>query len=152
VRLVEVQVLEQRLRHDFQTGGDPAPYLARIAALCREAGARLAVVYVPCCAAVNRAYVVAQKRLGPNALGGVDSLRDPRYLSQQRRLDTATREIGIPFLDLTDAFTQAEAVNERMYWPIDGHCNAAGYRLIAEACARHWTEGRLPLAKEPLSR
>lgn len=27
-----------------------------------------------------------------------------------------------------------------MFWPVDTHCNAAGYRLVAEACARAWAE------------
>jgi lysophospholipase L1-like esterase len=142
--LTAVRVFEERLRHDFQTSGDTTPYLARMAALCRESGAKLSVVYIPYSAAINPAYIPAQKRLAADALGGLDSLQDPRYRAQQNHLRQVTRFLGIPFLDLTDTYIRAEETKGRQFWPIDGHCNADGYRHAAEACARHWADGSLP--------
>jgi lysophospholipase L1-like esterase len=147
--VVTVQLLEERLRHDFRSGGDSAPYWERMATLCRAGQARLIMVYIPYCAAVNPAYVASQRRLGAHALGGMDSLQDARYRSQQRHLRHLADTLGIPFLDLTDTFVHVEQSDQRLFWPVDGHCNAAGYRLVAEACARYWTTGALPRIDPP---
>jgi lysophospholipase L1-like esterase len=145
VRSVEVELLESRLRHDFQAEGTPLPYVARMAELCRVAGTRLVLVYLPCAATVNPSYLKAQKRLGTKAYGGVDSLDDPRYRSQQRELRRVADVLSVPLLDLTDHYRAAEQSGRRMYWTIDGHCNSEGYRLAADVCARSFTEGLLPL-------
>ncbi len=134
------ELLEERLRHDFHSSGDAMRHFARMASLCREAGAALTIVYIPYAPSVNPVYLIAQKRLGTQALAHVSSLGDPRYRAQQNHLDRVTRELGIPFVDLTEAFVEAERAGRRCFWPIDGHCNAAGYRLVAEACARRWNE------------
>jgi hypothetical protein len=138
------ELVEERLRHDFAAGGDTTPYLARMATLCREAGASLTIVYIPYAPTVNAVYLSAQKRLGTKALAQVSSLEGSRYRAQQNHLDQVTRKLGIPFLDLTGEFIQAEQSGRRHFWPIDGHCNAAGYRLVAQACARQWDGGSLP--------
>jgi hypothetical protein len=39
---------------------------------------------------------------------------------------------GLPYLDLTPQFQARARQGERLFFEIDGHPNAAGYRLIAE--------------------
>ena len=40
-------------------------------------------------------------------------------------------EHGIPFVDTLPAMEHAETT-ERLYWSGDAHCNADGYRVIAD--------------------
>jgi lysophospholipase L1-like esterase len=40
---------------------------------------------------------------------------------------------GVPYLDLTPYFQARARAGERLFFEVDGHPNAAGYRLIAEA-------------------
>ncbi len=47
-------------------------------------------------------------------------------------LRKALTELGIDYLDLRPAFEQSANRGDRLFFPIDGHPNAAGYRLIAE--------------------
>jgi hypothetical protein len=58
------------------------------------------------------------------------------------------RDLGIPFLDTTEEFIEGERRGQRLYWPIDGHCNAAGYRLVADICARYWSEAAMPFSRQ----
>jgi lysophospholipase L1-like esterase len=132
------ELFEERLRHDFAKSGDTTPYLARMKQLCKDRGAALTIAYIPYAPSVNTVYLHAQKRLGTKQLADLSSLSDPRYRTQQKHLSEVTRRLEIPFLDLSDSLAQAEARGTRCFWPIDGHCTAAGYRLIAEECARRW--------------
>jgi lysophospholipase L1-like esterase len=126
------------LSHDFKTDG-AREYLAHLASLCRPPGVRLVVVYVPHYAAVNPLYLAAEKRLGGPGFGAQTSLDHAPYRNQQSHLRQVCGELALPFLDTTDAFIQAEQTG-RLFWPIDGHCNADGYRLLAEVCARYWMD------------
>jgi lysophospholipase L1-like esterase len=47
------------------------------------------------------------------------------------------KEAGIESLDLTKAFQQHAAKGEKLFFEVDGHPNAAGYALIAEAVLDH---------------
>jgi lysophospholipase L1-like esterase len=44
---------------------------------------------------------------------------------------------GLPFLDLTPGFQARAREGERLFFEVDGHPNAAGYRLIAEVVLDH---------------
>jgi lysophospholipase L1-like esterase len=132
------------LRFDFGQGSGAEDYLRRMEALCRDHGARLIVVYVPYLGATNAAYLAPQNRLGGLTLDTSRPLDGEAYRCQQRHLVQATADLGLPFLDMTDAFIEAEKAGQRLFWPIDGHCNEAGYRLMAEVCARYWNTGVLP--------
>ena len=44
---------------------------------------------------------------------------------------------GLPYLDLTPPFQAAAREGERLFFEVDGHPNAAGYRLIAEVVLDH---------------
>lgn len=148
--LVWARLVESSLRHDFTRGGGAAPYLSRIAALCRDSGAELRLVYVPASVAVHPVHIEAQERLAPGSFANMTAPAGATHRAQQVHLRRVAESLEIPFLDLTDAFIHAEATRGRMYWPVDTHCNAAGYRLVAEACARDWT-GRPRTRPRPAS-
>jgi lysophospholipase L1-like esterase len=54
----------------------------------------------------------------------------------QKRLSTWAESRGLPFLDLTPVLRNA---TETITYPFDGHWNAAGHALAAEAMAE-WIE------------
>jgi lysophospholipase L1-like esterase len=122
--------LDQRL-------GFAEAYLQGMAAVCRQHNARLVVLYIPYHALVNPAYIAAQNRLGGERLV---ALTDPKYRRQEQHLAEVTRRLGIPLIDTTEEFIRAEQSRGRMFWPVDSHCNAAGYGLLADLCARDWTD------------
>jgi hypothetical protein len=135
---------EAALTHDFSQGGGADEYLYYSATLCWQCHARLIVVYVPYHAVVNPIYFAAIRKLGGSRLDTLSEVNHPRYRRQQIHLQQVTRRLNIPFLDTTEEMIHAEKTRGLMYWPIDCHCTAAGYRLVAEICARHWRDGTLP--------
>lgn len=137
-------VMETNLPKDLSSGGGAREHLAQMADDCRRAGVRLIVVYVPFSVIANPAYLTSQNRLHPRGLGTSLPLDSPRYLGQQAHLREVTRELGLPFLDLTAEFIRAERAGRRLYWPIDTHATPDGYRLAAALCARYWSEGTTP--------
>jgi lysophospholipase L1-like esterase len=46
-------------------------------------------------------------------------------------------ETGVPHLDLTPHFQAAARAGEQLFFEVDGHPNAAGYRLMAEVVLEH---------------
>jgi lysophospholipase L1-like esterase len=50
-------------------------------------------------------------------------------------LRVALDELGIDYLDLAPVFRDHAAAGERLFFPTDGHPNAMGYQLTAEAVA-----------------
>ena len=52
-------------------------------------------------------------------------------------LRAALENLDIPFLDLAESFRQQAAAGERLFLTVDGHPNARGYALIAEAVLSH---------------
>lgn len=59
---------------------------------------------------------------------GID---DDFYFYPPLRLSKFSSENGVPFIDVLPALKEA-SLHERLYWEKDGHCNSAGYRIIAE--------------------
>jgi lysophospholipase L1-like esterase len=131
------------LTHDFIKFGSVKPYLTHMKSLCRPAGVRLVVVYVPYPAVVNPFYIAMQNRLGGPGFRELTNLNHPPYRNQQLHLRQVCGELDLPLLDPTEEFIKAEE-KERLFWPIDGHCNAAGYRLLAGVCANYWRDGTMP--------
>jgi lysophospholipase L1-like esterase len=135
-------VIEQILRGDYEQDGGVANLLRFMAWFCSEYGAGLNVIYIPNHVTANRAYLPAQVKLGGCARMKMPaSFSDEAHRAQQRHLTRACRDARIPFVDTTDAFIAGERA-QRLFWPTDSHCNAAGYRLVAEVCTRCWNEGR----------
>ncbi len=109
---------------------------------CQQHETRLLVVYIPYHGATNPLYIEAHRKLGGcEGFKIPASLSDDAHRTQQRHLAAVCRANAIPFLDSTDAFIAGER-ERRLFWPYDGHCNAAGYHLLAELCARQWRASR----------
>jgi lysophospholipase L1-like esterase len=53
----------------------------------------------------------------------------------QRPLRAIAAEIGMPVVDLYQAFRDHNGAGETLYWPIDGHFDAAGHALTAREVA-----------------
>jgi lysophospholipase L1-like esterase len=58
-------------------------------------------------------------------------LRDSSYSYPAMRLSEFFSELGIVFIDVLEAMKEASR-DQTLYWVKDGHCNSAGYRVIAE--------------------
>jgi lysophospholipase L1-like esterase len=133
---------EQNLRRDYDVEGGVVNVLGFLSRFCREHGVQLNVLYIPFHVAANRDYLAAQVKLGGCAgFKFPASFSDEPHRAQQRHLDRACRQAGLPFVDTTDAFIAGER-ERRLFWPTDTHCNAAGYHLVAEKCARCWSAQR----------
>jgi hypothetical protein len=132
------------LRSDFPNNGGVAEQLALLASYCRRHDAQLVVVYIPYHVATNDSYAEAQEKVLGAPPGQLLELARQVCERQRKHLADVTQSLQIPFLDSTAAFRHAEKTEGRMSWAIDGHCNQAGYRLLADLCARYWTDHTLP--------
>jgi lysophospholipase L1-like esterase len=54
---------------------------------------------------------------------------------------TQFEQDGLPYLDLTPYFQARARQGERLFFEVDGHPNAAGYRLVAEVVLDHLRDG-----------
>ncbi len=88
-----------------------AEYL-RMRDLTRSCGARLVVLHIP--------------ERGPWGEGS-------SYPA--RRLAAWAAANGVTFVDAEPALERAAEAGEKLYWDVDPHCTAAGYRVIAETLA-----------------
>jgi lysophospholipase L1-like esterase len=141
--LIQAGAHEKLIRYDFSKGGGAELQLTYIAGLCKQANAKLVVMFIPIAMTANPIYMKEQWRLGAPPYK-VDRLDGPEYRSAQRHLREVTAKLGVPFLDATDELIAVENSGSRLFWPIDNHCNAAGYHVLAEICARHFKDGSLP--------
>lgn len=58
-------------------------------------------------------------------------INDDSYSYPPLRMSKFSSENGVPFIDVLPALKEASR-HETLYWEKDGHCNSAGYRVIAE--------------------
>lgn len=65
------------------------------------------------------------------------SLTDSGYNKNQKSLASNCRQLGIPFLDLSETIADHEKQGNHLYWNYDGHFNDSGTRVAAEAI-REW--------------
>ena len=61
----------------------------------------------------------------------------------QRRLSAWAVQQRIPFLDLTPEFRKQIQTGKVLYWPLDGHWNAAGHSIAATAIANWLRTGNV---------
>ncbi len=57
----------------------------------------------------------------------------------QKRLEIWTKEIDLPFLDLTPVLRQAAQSNPNLNWKLDGHFTPEGHRFVGQEIAQ-WLE------------
>jgi lysophospholipase L1-like esterase len=134
--------MESLISHDFSKGYGVQFQLAHVANLCRQAGASLTVVYIPYHASLHAGYLAAQKQFGGEHIEEIKTLDDAAHRRHQAHLREVTAALGLPFIDVTERLREAEQKGVRTFWAYDGHCNARGYHLIAQACVQHWRWGR----------
>ena len=121
--------------------------LLRMKETCDGAGSRLIVMFVPAKAEVY--WPLIERSLGPDELqraidfscrynhmhlpaAGIHANR----LAQNDLLRDFCAEARIAFLDLTPALEQNAAVGRAVYFPDDGHWNAAGHEVAAQELAK----------------
>jgi lysophospholipase L1-like esterase len=64
-------------------------------------------------------------------------------------LRNAFERLGIAYLDLTPAFRQRAAAGEQLFFEVDGHPNAVGYALIAEAVLSYLKDNSTRWSSKP---
>ena len=131
------------LSHDFSRGnGSPAPYLERIASLCRAQNAHLVVAYVPFCGVTNSRYSDSLVKMGmeQSIAEALDS--DPIYRRQNEILASVCEDLNLPLADTTDALRQAEAEGTPQYWSFDTHPRPEGCATIAAQIYRSWRDSQ----------
>jgi lysophospholipase L1-like esterase len=128
------------LAHDFGEGGSPFRFLERMAAYCREVGARLMLAYVPFCGVVSGRYAPALVEMGMDRDVAESLSTDPKYRAQNRFLAELCRGMNLPLADATADLEAAEAAGSPQYWRYDTHPNADGYATIARRIHATWRE------------
>jgi hypothetical protein len=110
------QQLPQKWSDIYRAGGGYEPGWQRVEAeyermltLTRSIDAQLVVIHIPERALFRPGVTYPAERLGRWA---------------------ATH--GAAFIDTLPALQAAAKRGERLYWPVDPHCNAAGYQVIAD--------------------
>ena len=127
------------LSHDFSRGdGSPAPYLARISALCRAQNAHLVVAYVPFCGVTNTRYSDSLVKMGMERSNAEALDSDPIYRRQNEIVASVCKELDLPLADTTEALCQAEAEGTQQYWSFDTHPRPEGCATIAGEIYRVW--------------
>lgn len=94
----------------------------------KREGQRLMVFTVPALIEMPRAGRPPQDDPGPNGFCFAS-------LPGNKRLFEMLEEIGIPYVDLTESFRQAENNGRTLYRGSDGHWNEAGHALAARIVA-----------------
>jgi hypothetical protein len=128
--------MPEMLAHDFASGGTPERFLVRIRDLCRSAGVRLIVAYVPFCGVVHPRYATSliDEGMPPVIANALSS--DPIFRRQNRFLASLCAALRLPFADATDDLVEAERAGVPQYWNFDTHPRPAGYATIAKRIRR----------------
>jgi lysophospholipase L1-like esterase len=124
------------LSHDFGKGGSPVRYLMRMDAICRAAGARLVIAYVPFCGVVSERYASPLVELGMKPETAEALSQDPIYRRQNRMLADLCSALKLPLADATEDLVREEARGVPQFWSYDTHPRPAGYATIARGIHR----------------
>jgi lysophospholipase L1-like esterase len=100
--------------------------LRELAATSRSLGAETWVVLIP-----SRDQIWEREWSAQRAARAEPLVRD----EPQRATGALARELGLPVVDLYDAFRARNGSGETLYWRIDAHFDAAGHALAAEEVA-----------------
>jgi lysophospholipase L1-like esterase len=106
-------------------------YVKQMHDLCRQQQCRLVVVVMPDEMQINN-------DLQNKVMSQFDTVQSAEwdFSLPNRRLAAELEVLGIPFIDLLDAFKTVPQ-ERRLYRPQDSHWNIAGNRLAAEVLAKH---------------
>lgn len=106
---------------------------------CRDMGIDVRMVLIPCPFMFNRTF-----HSEDNIWSKVGVVIKEKWLSEttnlQKELDQWTSSKSIPFLDLTDTFRKKQPAGKNyLNYEFDGHWNAMGHKVAAEAIWK-WLE------------
>jgi lysophospholipase L1-like esterase len=145
------KLLYPNLTMDYSKQGSIRPYIEEMDRTCREAGTRLCVVYIPCHFTVNPKYLALADARHFARTDGESDWSGPRFRQQQKHLADVTDSLGIAFIDMTNPLIEAERRQIETFWPYDGHCTAAGYQIVADACANLYLENKSKSDRSPIA-
>ena len=124
--------------------------LNRLFEECRRRHIRAALVFFP-----ERLQVEPRTHEPANNPGVASGVRTRRAwltgeTELQKRLRTLAARGGVPMLDLTAAFREAESRGLRLTFPLDGHWNPEGNRLVAKWIGDWLAQAEVfPFLKQP---
>jgi hypothetical protein len=124
------------LAHDFGIDGSPERFLRRIQELCRSAGTRLIVAYVPFCGVVHPRYAPSLIKVGMAPPIATALSRDQIFRRQNVFLASLCAAMNLPLADTTEDLVEAEQAGTPQYWSFDSHPRPAGYATIARRLHR----------------
>jgi hypothetical protein len=122
--------MERELAQPLDEVSGGRSYLTKLRGMAAGVGASLVATYVPLHVTVSDHYYPLCLDMGVRF--GRPTLVTDEYVRHQSDLAGILGELGIPFVDPTDAMRAAEGGGQRLYVGYDPHLNAAGYRLLAE--------------------
>lgn len=117
---------------------DPRRPLSAMQEDARRAGARLRLAYVPLRSQVTNYYYQFERKFCLRCPTRGD-LTGEAFQLHRRILAAAAEELGIPFLDLSEAIQTEEYRGNHLYWDYDVHMRPAGYRKVGEWLYDWWS-------------
>jgi lysophospholipase L1-like esterase len=118
------------IAYDYSVGGLPALYFRRIDQVCRQAGARLTVAYVPFYGVTHPRYAPAMIALGMDRTIAERLSTDPSFLRQRLVVSEICSSLGVPLADTTDPLIRAERESGPQFWSYDSHPRPSGYATM----------------------
>ncbi len=115
-----------------------ATIISELVSESRRREIEVAIVYLP----TRFQYDPPSHELtNPWILSGTNTRRDWLIgeTEIQIRLESLTKEMDVPFYDLTSVFREAALVNSNLNWALDDHWTAEGHRTAGSAIAE-WLE------------
>jgi len=108
------------------------PWLEVLDGLAKANGAQLYLTYVPHAAQTSDYYLPYKRRF---CTSGAISLLGEDFQKSARMIETASRGLGLPFLDLTPGIRAEESRGRHLYWNFDEHMRPEGYLFVGEQIA-----------------
>jgi lysophospholipase L1-like esterase len=116
---------------------DPRRTLRAMQEDARRYGTRLHLAYIPLRNQVTNYYHQFEQKFCLRCPPRVD-LTGEAFQLHRRILAASTDELGIPFLDLSEAIQTEEYQGNHLYWSYDVHMKAAGYQKVGEWLYDWW--------------
>ena len=127
----------QREKRDLSNSPNLFPSLEFLKYWSEQHGFKPYVIYIPSRNQVSRKYLDHDLMACLSCDSNLD-LTQPEYHSGRKILGQGCNELGLEFLDLTNAISLEEQNGRNLYWKYDEHMRATGYRLIAEQIQKRW--------------
>jgi len=124
-------------RRHLQQPADPEPFLAGLRDFLDADQIGLFVIYLPSRGQISDEYGRFQSEYSVSRT--VASIQGPEFQIHAAALHHSCERLDLPFLDLTPALREREAVGERLFWNYDEHLKPDGYALVARLIHEWWS-------------